>query len=509
MKESVKYSDILSFDHVPKYVWDLIFVFLFIVISVGFNYHEIMFKRPQGVHVWRQTDCASMALNYHQKDLPLLHPRMHFKLNDKSEALGEFPIMYYCVGKLYSIFGYHEFIYRFLWYFIAFIGSFCLFRLAYLMLNLPIESLFIGLMLFVSPVVAFYAIGFISDPIALFIIPVSLYLLHRAFVKDNYGYFLTATMVIALAGILRISSLIIPMAIFGTYFLFSILNKKWKNSLLVFLGLTFILLVNFAWYDYAIRFNASNDTGYFLMRIVPFWELGESEKSNLFKILTEDRLPEIYNNFMLLLTAVLTIMALLKRRLDIWISTFVFTAIAGLVFYSLLFFQQFRYHDYYMVNAVIIIPLLFIVAFQGIKDLHLRHNLSFTIKIVFVIIMIRNTVLAANFVKRRYIKPENEFYISRGYGTIEPYLKEIGVEMEDYVISIPDASPNTTLYLMNRQGWSNLYHDPMQAENIEMYKKMGAKYLIIGDKEILKDSLLSPYLKRPIGQYKEIVLYKL
>jgi hypothetical protein len=467
MKESVKYSDILSFNNIPKYVLDLIFACLFIIVSIGFNYHEIMFERPQGVHVWRQTDCASMALNYHQKDLSLLHPQMHFRMNDKAEALGEFPIMYFVVGKLYSVFGYHEFIYRLLWYAIAFAGSFCLFRLAYLMLNLPLESLFIGLMLFISPVVAFYTIGFISDPIALYAVPISLYILYRAYITNNYWHFLIAIFVIALAGILKISSLIIPLALLGIYLLYSIFGDKRKDA------------------------------------------LNPTEKGDLFSILSEIRLPQFYNEFMLLLLIVLSGLSFLKRRFHFWISAFSFTALLGLVFYSLLFFQQFRYHDYYMINAVIIIPVLFITAFRGIKDLELWRSVGFAIKIVFIFIMVRNTVLTANFVKRRYMNPENEHYITRGYGTLEPYLKEKGIDLEDFVISIPDESPNTTLYLMNRSGWSNLYHHPMKPGDIDEFKKMGAKYLIIGDEKLLHDTLLSPYLKSPIGKYKEISLFEL
>jgi len=509
MKEILKYSDILSLKRLPRQTLDLIFIGLFIVVSISFNYHEIMFKRPQGVHVWRQTDCASMALNYYQKDLPLLKPQMHFRFNVKAEAMGEFPLMYYIVGKLYSIFGYHDAVYRMFWYLIAFLGSFCLYRLSLDALKLPFESLLIGMTLLFSPVVGYYAINFLPDPVALFLVSVSTYLLYLSYRKNNLFIFYSSLTVIAFAGLFKINSILIPLVLLGTYFLKSILEKDWKPSIHIIVGICAIVLINFSWYNYVIEFNAQNNTAYFLTGTAPIWNMDEQGKSELISILIDRRLPEFYNNLFLGFTLVMVVIGLVFIKQRIWWLLFTLLCLIGQLLFVLLFFDRFKYHDYYMINNVFILPFLLILSFYGIKNISMPKYFGLLIKVVLLFVMIHSAVMSANFVKRRYINPENEFYISRGYSTIEPYLNEKGIGLDDYVISIPDDSPNTTLYLMNRSGWTNLFHHPMEADDIEMHIKMGAKYLIIGDEALLKDAQMARFLQKPIGKYKEIFLFEL
>ena len=111
--------------------------------------------------------------------------------------------------------------------------------------------------------------------------------------------------------------------------------------------------------------------------------------------------------------------------------------------------------------------------------------------------------------KRRFRDPESSFFESRGYFDIEPYLNEVGVKKDDLVISVPDGSLNVSLYLMNRYGWTNLYHNPLKVNDIEDLKKEGAKFLIIGDEGNLQDTTLKNYLQDPVGKYGEISIFRL
>src|SRR3972149_5808757 len=94
----------------------LLFILALLCVSFFYNYHEIVFKRPQSVHKWRQSDCASIALNYYQNGMDFFHPETHNLTSDGGTTgkcqTSEIPILYYSVAILYTIFGYHDFIFR-------------------------------------------------------------------------------------------------------------------------------------------------------------------------------------------------------------------------------------------------------------------------------------------------------------------------------------------------------------------------------------------------------------
>ena len=94
--------------------------------------------------------------------------------------------------------------------------------------------------------------------------------------------------------------------------------------------------------------------------------------------------------------------------------------------------------------------------------------------------------------------------------SIKPYLRSIGIKKEDLVVSLPDQSPNISLFFMDQKGFTNLdYYDKSFGEKTSIYKSLGAKYLIISDPSLLQDSTLIPLLSNKIGEYKNVGIYKL
>lgn len=49
---------------------------LFIMVFV-YGLNTTMFEPPQSVHIWRQTNSTSMALNYYQDSVPFYEPAVH------------------------------------------------------------------------------------------------------------------------------------------------------------------------------------------------------------------------------------------------------------------------------------------------------------------------------------------------------------------------------------------------------------------------------------------------
>src|SRR5450432_2281932 len=114
---------------------------LFFLLTVGFvfwfySYLNIPILRPASIHIWRQTDCASIALYYYQRDMNFFHPEVCNHLyQNRGYAVSEFPWIYYIVAMLYKLFGFHEWFFRGIVLLIFYCGLYALFRLSFLILQ--------------------------------------------------------------------------------------------------------------------------------------------------------------------------------------------------------------------------------------------------------------------------------------------------------------------------------------------------------------------------------------
>ncbi|MFK7920436.1 MAG: hypothetical protein AB8H47_00690 [Bacteroidia bacterium] len=91
---------------------------------------------------------------------------------------------------------------------------------------------------------------------------------------------------------------------------------------------------------------------------------------------------------------------------------------------------------------------------------------------------------------------------------LQNFLLEAGVGIDDAVVSVPDFSPNNTLYLMNRRGWTNANFGPTEPHKMDQWIKKGlADFLIIADSSLLNEPDWQWYLRSPQGYYKGIYVY--
>ena len=145
----------------------LLFLILVAALSWLYGYHEIIFKRPQSVHYWRQADCASLALNYYQHGMEFFKPQTH-NLTSNGGTTGnastsETPLLYYTVAVMYHVFGYHEYLYRLLNTLLFLTGLYYLYRLSSNVLRSQFWSTLLPLLVFTSPVLVYYGNNFLSN----------------------------------------------------------------------------------------------------------------------------------------------------------------------------------------------------------------------------------------------------------------------------------------------------------------------------------------------------------
>ncbi len=98
----------------------------------------------------------------------------------------------------------------------------------------------------------------------------------------------------------------------------------------------------------------------------------------------------------------------------------------------------------------------------------------------------------------------------KAFETIKPYIRSLGIKREDRVISIPDQSPDITLYFMDQKGYTDMGCMEFQgADRIRHFIFLGAKYLVINNQDLYKEDYLKPFIKNKIGSYKNIDIYDL
>ena len=82
-----------------------------LLLMVLFSFYGVFdhfFDGILPIHEWRKTDSLSIAYNY-AKGAPFLEPQTQWiSANGTRNAAAEFPIIYFILGKLWQVFGHHE-----------------------------------------------------------------------------------------------------------------------------------------------------------------------------------------------------------------------------------------------------------------------------------------------------------------------------------------------------------------------------------------------------------------
>src|SRR3990167_4511133 len=90
-------------------IYSIVFLAFFLGLSLFYNYQEVLFEKPQGIHKWRQTDCATQAFNYRDSGVSFWEPRILNQGYDKGgKTTSDFPLLYFIIGKIWSVAGNHE-----------------------------------------------------------------------------------------------------------------------------------------------------------------------------------------------------------------------------------------------------------------------------------------------------------------------------------------------------------------------------------------------------------------
>jgi hypothetical protein len=496
------------------------FLFFLFTLTLLYEYPSISLKRPQSVHRWRQSDCASIALNYYQTGMHFFQPQTHNLTSSGGTkgnvATSEIPIGYYFIAILYKIFGYHDFIYRIVNTLIFLTGLLFLFKTLSLLVKGFFWPTFLTLLFFTSPVLVYYGNNFLTDSSALAFALIGWYFFVKYYLAGKEKAYYISMIFFFLAGAYKITALMSLVAIFAIFILEIVGVAKFKKNERLFpkpflqaIPFLAIFLIIGAWTAYAKHYNEAYGTGYFSTGIFPLWELNKDGINDVLKYVKELWLNQYFHVSSLYLLAALFIgnLILIRKgnRLLIFTTLMLFL---GTIIYVILWFQTFHDHDYYTLNLYILL-IFNVIAFAWIMNKHYpRIFHSKYLMAAFLVFFLFNFSHAKNQIRSRYTGWWSEYPEYKDYHSITPYLRSIGIPPLDTVICLPDAS-HFTLYLMNQRGWTECMNANRDSAGIATSIKHGAKYLIVNGKEITERKYVKSFLSDSIGQYGNVRIFKL
>ncbi|MEL6671514.1 MAG: hypothetical protein AAFR61_04960 [Bacteroidota bacterium] len=506
---------------VPMGAW---MVLLLGTYGIYYGYQNLIPLEPQSLHSWRQSDCASWSWNYYKGSANFFEGEMNNRLgNGTGQVLTELPIIYYAVGMLWRVFGHHPWMYRLLTILLVYAGLYCLHRTVWVLLKDKFWALTIPLLVYSAPVLAFFTNAFIPDPVALSFAFMGWYGLVSHIQTGKMSQFwwgmagflmsilLKASMAVSFITVLSLFMMEwIPgiKLLLGRKHEVLFKGKKWIY-LLGFLG---VGLLSYGWYVYATWYSTRFEHPHFSGIIRDFFSAEAEHRDWMIRTFFAELLDFLYHptiHYLIWGLAAILVLRIGRPPMSaFWVCLLL---ILGQIAYTLLFFQLMLIHQYYHIVNLMAPTALFILGAWLMLTYLPRVSASPIFRFLWLGFLFFNLYHAKMKIQRYYYdKPEHYKQAAAFYDEgLENWLDSIGLTEDQTVISMPDPSPNQTLYLMRRKGWSSFNNPNHTAQIVRLLVvHEDLDYILINDTTLLNDPVLQPALREPLGSFKGLHAFK-
>lgn len=494
-------------------------VFFFVVslaVFLALSLAQYIPLRPQSIHQWRQTVSLNITLNFAKQDNSIFQPETnHLNADNYSTGIaqGEFPGFYYVMGKIWKLTGQQEWFYRLV------VFGFFLWALFLVAKFLFTETRNIGLsiilpqFIFATPVLAYYSVSFLMDIVAFSLVIFGWWQFYQFFKTKKLVSVYAAFSWFTLAGLLKITLLITPMALIGYVVFASFFLEKEKRPFAlkpVFLGGIAMLVVVGAWYLFAISYNKVHQGWYTENGIYPLW-LMTAERWQQIKFYVStywvyQYAPEIsYALFMLIL-----LYFFLHKKSTSATSTFIYIVLAytffGNLAFAILWFQVFDEHDYYVIAVYPFFIALLLYTTVQIHQRWIFYRSHFIIFILLPFLFLAIYDTRAQLKYRLSGWPNEKNFAS--FFDIEPFLRnEIGLSRTDKVVVYNDASVCVSLYLADQKGWQ-LTQEATAEYLIDLVNK-GATHALVNDSSLFNIEGIQKVKFEFLNRWKNVNIYEI
>ncbi|MEN8202382.1 MAG: hypothetical protein ABFS28_07290 [Bacteroidota bacterium] len=504
----------------------LVFLLILIVIGLIYDYHHIAFYKPVGIHQWRNSVSAAFPLNYYYGG-NFFTPQTNALLSDQITSdvtVVEFPLIYFLISVFYRIFGIHVFWFRMFQVALGFLGLLYLFKASYYFTKNWFYAGVIPLIIFTSPIYAFYLNNYIPDAVALSLTFAGFYFFMKHSREQRFRPWVTAMCFFLLAGLTKTSSLLPFLGLGAVAFLDWILRNKrgvgdsYFRFQYKYIGsYLMVLVLVFTWYLYARVYSDVHGGSVSPVAIRPIWHLDKETIRMTLSGMKGWFRPGYYHakEFLISTLFVLLITLVWIRKANRFLSIWNIVILLGAIAFTLLFFFDMRNHDYYQINNLFLLVSIYLTFFSIVKNALPRVYNSGWTKLAFMMVLVFLGFRCTHRMHYRYSE-RDMYYVSSSavlkMYDIEDYLDVIGVDRSAKVYCTPDRSINISLYLCNRKGLTDYsrYRTLTLEERLEKMKEHDINYVILGSREHYKDvESLDQILGEKIGETGNTEIFKL
>lgn len=490
-------------------------------VSWFFNYFEIFHYVAHGPHQWRQSDSCSFVQNYYNNGLDFFSPQVHH--NIQGEGFGspsEFPILYYLSAIIWSCFSPHDGVLRILNYIVLTAGYFSLSKLSFHLTKDYFYALAPPLILMGSPVLAFYGFNYIPNTPALGLAFTGTLFFYYFFQTKQSKWLIASCFIFLLAGLLKVTVLI-PFICIIIIFLLEItklvvfekegkiFQKGWINLLLF----SSIFVIIALWILWVKSYNSTHNCTIFITKTRPIWSLVEPAITETWHWIIKEGAPKYYHRisrYTIFGLAFLVIFIFRKKQSNILYS-FNVLIFLGTLGTFLVFYRQFFFHEYYVIELMVFPASILATTFYLLKNKFPKVGNHLLTKLLITIFIIFNLGNAKNSIENRY---QDAFVFNQEYEVsvqqkqkAREFLKKLGIEYPQVVISIPDESPNFHLNYFNLKGWNEyaIPGRPFAPWVFKSFNAMGADYLLVTDPNYLTHENLKEFVQYPLGNFENSI----
>ncbi len=460
---------------------------LFIVIwAWSIDYHHVWQQDPSGIHFIRQTDGLSFASQYYHQG-PFFEPATFNQNAENGQVACEFPVFYFITAQVYQFTGIYFPVLRWIHGFISLFSLILLYRWFRMYTNNNLLIIGVALFWMSSVVYGYYAFNFLPDaPAVAFAIAAWGFGL-RAIQNDSGRHLILAAIFFGLAGMMKPTFFIHGIAFSITLFWVCWRNENrfhrpfyWSYWAMILLSALGIL----GWNLFVSQYNTAHHDDYFLITTRPIWKMDAESIRIVWDHVNHywhrDYLArDVWKCFWMML-----LMVVLRWK---WVSqplkySIVFLFL-GTLSYFILFFGQFRDHDYYALN---ILPLFMLVGMAFVATIiELIHSPWIKWVLILIIFSVGVSGWKTNNHKLRYRWVEKDTY----YAGVGIQLKDGAqwlrhIPKEEPIAVIPDRTRNGSLLFTDHIGYT--IFDSTQVSQITQLREDRLQYVIVLDSQYLK-----------------------
>lgn len=514
---------------------------VFLLQVYCYNYIGVLRTHPHNIHSWRQTDCLSLVTNFYNGRGTFTEPCVNNLGNTgDGKVASDFPLVQYSIAQVWKITGKSELVYRLIELLFLFTGLFFIYKLALYWTNNYFLSIATASLVFTSPILAYYGATFLSDIQAFGLTCVGFYFIIKWIHEKKFTQLLTGTLLFLFAGWCKMSSAFIyaiALALIAREAIVAVRATDIAYKKINFLRLL-ILFIPFIgwylWYHHANVYNHQHDNGFFLIGILPVWQIDATKQHYILMKFLSEILPQMLHSGILLFIFITIVAFSVSKIKQFFTQEYIIIAVGFLMFvlYLILFYQVFDVHDYYLINMLTIWAIILCVFVKIANSYYgfIFQSKAMRLGIIFLIGLL--SILSGIKARGRLEftdkwGPKSIAYNESEYKLMEYFswydhtryevledpafnLDKIGITKQDTVLCLGDKTINRSLYLIDRLGYSSFNTEMNDIDTfIEAKKKTGLKYLILIEPDFLNDEKLKPYLKNKIFEQKSTSIYKL